>query len=170
MPVRATGRREVRDGADLLVLERTLPLPPGELWAAITEPARLAPWIATWDGDPRSGHVRVWMLAEGDDVAPAEYEVRACEPPRRLALRYAGDYGVWELELTVAAAAAGATVTFTQVVHDPEALENIGPGWDYYLDRLVAAETGGDPAAVDWDAYYPALAEHYRALATPSAG
>lgn len=170
MPVQATGRLERRDGVDLLVLERTLPLAPGELWAAVTESARLGRWIATWEGDPASGRVQVQMVAEGEDVAPAEYEVRACEPPRRLALRYAGDFGVWEIELTVAAAGGGATLTFTQVVHDAAALENIGPGWDYYLDRLVAAETGGDPAAVVWDDYYPALAGHYREVAAPLLG
>ena len=25
----------------------------------------------------------------------------------------------------------------------------VGPGWEYYLDRLVAAETGADIAAID---------------------
>jgi hypothetical protein len=39
----------------------------------------------------------------------------------------------------------------------------VGPGWEYYLDRLVAAETGGDVAAIDFDRdYYPAMQEHYR--------
>jgi len=41
--------------------------------------------------------------------------------------------------------------------------ESVGPGWDYYLDRLVAAETGGDLTAIDFDDYYPAFAAHYRA-------
>ena len=39
---------------------------------------------------------------------------------------------------------------------DPAIAESVGPGWDYYLDRLVAAETGGDLADVDCDDYYPA--------------
>jgi uncharacterized protein YndB with AHSA1/START domain len=163
---RATGRAERRDGVDLLVLERTLPLPPDALWAAVTESARLARWFASWEGDPASGHVTVQMLAEGEDVPPAVYEVRRCEPPHRYAVRSSDASGVWEIELTVApAGGGGGTLTFTQVVHDAGALENIGPGWDYYLDRLVAAETGGDPAAVAWDDYYPALAAHYGAVA-----
>ncbi|MGS0686750.1 hypothetical protein ACVBEQ_16665 [Nakamurella sp. GG22] len=39
----------------------------------------------------------------------------------------------------------------------------LGPGWEYYLDRLVAAETGGDVAGIDFDRdYYPAMVEYYR--------
>jgi uncharacterized protein YndB with AHSA1/START domain len=171
MTAQPTGRAERRAGVDLLVLERTLPLPPAGLWAAVTESDRLARWFASWTGDPASGRVTVQMLAEGDDVPPAVYEVRACEPPHRLAVRNESEYGVWEIELTVAAAAAGgATVTLAQVVHDASALESIGPGWDYYLDRLVAAETGGDPGALAWDDYYPALAGHYTAVAAGIAG
>ena len=57
------------------------------------------------------------------------------------------------------------TLAFGQVVHDRAAFESIGPGWDYYLDRLVAAETGADVAAVDFAAdYFPALQGHYAAL------
>ena len=40
----------------------------------------------------------------------------------------------------------------------------VGPGWEYYLDRLVAAETGGDVAAIDFDDYHPAQSDYYRAL------
>ena len=40
----------------------------------------------------------------------------------------------------------------------------VGPGWEYYLDRLVAAETGADVAAIDFDDYYPAQSDHYRAM------
>ncbi len=40
--------------------------------------------------------------------------------------------------------------------------EGVGPGWDYYLDRMVLAEAGDDPGTLDFDDYYPALAEHYR--------
>lgn len=166
MSARPTGRHVRRDDVDLLVLERDLDLPVRELWAAVTDSGRLARWFGTWEGDPASGRVRVRMTAEGEDVEAAEWEVRACEPPHRVALHRADAYGVWDVELTVAEAGGGARLTFAQVVHDPAALESIGPGWDWYLDRLVAAETGGDPATLDWDAYYPALAAHYRAVAS----
>jgi uncharacterized protein YndB with AHSA1/START domain len=171
MTVQATGRVARGAGVDVLVLERTLPLPPAELWAAVTASDRLARWFASWEGDPASGRVTVQMLAEGADAPPAVYEIRACEPPHRLAVHSSGDDGVWDVELSVAAAAdGGATLTFVQVVHDASALPSIGPGWDYYLDRLVAAETGGDPGTVDWDDYYPALAGHYTQLAAAIGG
>ena len=49
---------------------------------------------------------------------------------------------------------------------DPDEVESVGPGWEYYLDRLVAAETGGDPDAVDFARdYHPAMSGHYRPLA-----
>ncbi|MFB8385205.1 hypothetical protein [Streptomyces rubiginosohelvolus] len=34
-------------------------------------------------------------------------------------------------------------------------------GWDCNLDRLVAAETGGDPASVDFGEYHPVHKQHY---------
>jgi hypothetical protein len=47
---------------------------------------------------------------------------------------------------------------------DPTVAADVGPGWDYYLDRLVAAETGGDVAAIDFTDYHPADCEYYRSL------
>ncbi len=45
-----------------------------------------------------------------------------------------------------------------------EQVGSVGPGWDYYLDRLVDVETGADPAERDFDRdYYPSTADHYTA-------
>ena len=41
------------------------------------------------------------------------------------------------------------------------------PGWEYYLDRLVAAISGQDVAAIDFGRdYHPAMSDHYRDLFT----
>ena len=42
----------------------------------------------------------------------------------------------------------------------------MGPGWDYYLDRLMAAHAGRPMP--EWEHYYPALAEHYQELHVPA--
>ena len=54
MSTTATGRREVarRDDATSSST-RTFRAPIEYVWAAVTEPARLARWIGTWTGDPR---------------------------------------------------------------------------------------------------------------------
>jgi uncharacterized protein YndB with AHSA1/START domain len=163
MTATATGRHVRRDGLDTIVFERRFTAPIRDVWAAITEPDRLVRWIGTWSGDPASGTVQFRMTAEAEDAPETPYEIRTCEPPRRLAVHSVNDYGVWDVTLELDESPdAGTTLTFSQVVHDPATIENVGPGWDYYLDRLVAAETGTDVGSIDFEAdYYPALRPYY---------
>ena len=59
------------------------------------------------------------------------------------------------------------TLTFSQVVPDGpvggDMVASVGPGWDYYLDRLVTAYGGGDPGQVVFEPYLE-RSEHYRGL------
>ena len=160
----ATGRRERRGDATYVVLERTFRAPIEDVWAAVTEPGRLERWIGTWTGDSASGEVEFQMTAEGDDVPAEAHRILVCDPPRRLVTesRSGADPTVWRIELDLVEDAGVTTLTFGQRMEDGFPVDSVGPGWDYYLDRLVAAETSGDVAAVAWDDYYPALAEHYR--------
>jgi len=169
MNAKATGRHEIRDDHNVLVLTRTFQAPITDVWAAVTEPERMARWIGTWTGDPTSGSVRFAMNAEGDDVSDEAYEIRACEPPHRLVVHAADDSGVWDLGLELDERNGITTLEFTQVLHDPAILDSVGPGWEYYLDRLIAAETGRDPSTIDFDRdYYPALSGHYAGLLPPN--
>lgn len=59
---------------------------------------------------------------------------------------------------------SGAVIAFLQITDDPEKASAIGPGREFYLDRFVTAGTGGDPEAIDFDHYYPSMADYYRAL------
>lgn len=165
MTSRPTGRRGSRDGSSYVVYTREFEAPIEDVWAAVTEPARLERWIGTWSGDPASGQVDFRMTAEGDDVGVEVYRIDVCEPPRRLRTRSQtpGDEFVWRLELDLAEEGGVTTLTFAQAMDDPELASSVGPGWDYYLDRLVAAEAGGDVASVDFDDYYPRHGDHYRA-------
>ena len=70
---------------------------------------------------------------------------------------------VWVVELRLSEHEGTTTLRFSQVIDDPRTAADVGPGWEYYLDRLVAAETGGDVGAVDFGRdYHPAMQEHYR--------
>jgi len=161
-----TGRRATRNGHDSVVLDRTFRAPIESVWAAVTESDRLERWVGTWTGDPASGSVLFRMNAEGDDVKPETFTIDSCEPPHRISLTsdVEGEANVWHFVLELSEAGGTTTLTFSQSVPDAEMAAGVGPGWEYYLDRLVAAETGADVAAVDFDDYYPAQSDHYRAM------
>ncbi len=148
-----------------LRLTRSFAAPIEDVWAAVTDPERLERWIGTFRGDPEAGRVMFRMTAEGADAPEEEMEIRECDPPRRLAVTAHAGEDRWSLELDLAEQDGITTLSFSQPDLDPVAGESIGPGWEFYLDRLVAALTGGDVSAIDFDRdYYPAMKEHYRRL------
>jgi uncharacterized protein YndB with AHSA1/START domain len=150
-----TGRIEQRDGQHVLVQERTFRAPIEDVWAAVTEPERRARWIGSWTGDPADGSVDFRMLFEGEGHAAEQMEIRACEPPHRLHLTSRAGTEVWLLELDLTHADGVTTLTFSQPGVTKEQVGGVGPGWDYYLDRLVDVETGADPALRSWGDYEP---------------
>ena len=157
-----TGTIVERDGRHVLVQTREFRAPIEDVWAAVTDSERLARWVGSWEGDPASGSVQFRMLFEGEDHAPETMTIRVCEPPHRLHLTSQAGDDVWLLELDLTHRDGVTTLTFSQPGVTQEQAGGVGPGWDYYLDRLVDAETGADPALRDFDRdYYPATAEHY---------
>ncbi|MDT0212748.1 SRPBCC family protein [Rothia sp. ARF10] len=161
----ATGRRQDRDRTAYLVFERTFRAPVEDVWAAVTESDRLVRWIGHWQGDPASGAVSFWMTAEAADAPEETITIDECAPPRRLVMRSArpDDPNLeWRWQVDLAESDGVTTLTFAQEVGDTVLAESVGPGWDYYLDRMVLAEAGEDPGTVDFDDYYPAFVGHYR--------
>ena len=163
-PTHPTGRREIRSGHEVVAYERRFHAPLADVWAAVTEPDRLARWVGTWEGDPTDGWVGFRMTAESPDATAERMFVDECDPPRRLAVHSSTPYGDWYLAMDLEEAEGVTTLTFSQRMSDPAQAADVGPGWDYYLDRLVAAETGGDVAAIDFAEYHPADADYYRGL------
>ena len=161
--MRPTGVIERRDGQHVLVQTREFRAPIEDVWAAVTEPERLARWIGTWTGDPTSGSVSFRMTFEGQEDGDPMV-IRVCEPPHRLHLTTQVGEEQWLLELDLTHADGVTTLTFAQPGVTAEQVGAVGPGWDYYLDRLVDVETGADPALRDFERdYYPATSEHYAA-------
>ena len=148
------------DGRHVLTQVRTFDAPIEDVWAAVTEPDRLARWIGTWTGDPTQGSVDFRMLFEGDDHASEAMEIRVCEPPHRLHLTSRAGEEVWLLELDLTHEDGVTTLTFAQPGITAQNAGGVGPGWDFYLDRLVDAETGADPMLRTWE-QYESTGEHY---------
>ena len=167
MSIEPTGRRETRGSGEAVVFDRRFSTTIDEVWASVTESDRLQRWVGVWEGDPASGGVVFRMTAEGDDVPPEAVTIHECAAPRTLRMRIGGrddEADAGELELTLSEAGGTTTLTFAQSAASDHPVADVAPGWEYYLDRLVADLDGGDPASVDFADYYPAMCEHYRAM------
>ena len=90
--------------------------------------------------------------------------IRLREPRQRLHLTSQVGDEVWLLDLDLTHTDGVTTLTLTQPVVTAEQAAGVGPGWDYYLDRLVDTETGADPAERDFERDpYAATSAHYTA-------
>lgn len=148
-----------------LSLQRVFSAPVTDVWASITESDRLARWFGTWTGDPSMGRVLVTMNAEAAPIPPAPYDIHVCEPPHRLDVSAVDEYGAWRLVAELVEADGRTTLTLRQEDVDPGTLGETGPGWEWYLDRLVAASTDRPlPSLDDFDTEYMPLAAAYAAM------
>lgn len=157
-----TGFREDRDGTPYLVFHRSFHAPIADVWESIVDSDRLARWFGRWTGDPASGTVDIqWTAEEGQPTAT--YAIEVCEAPDRLRLHSVHDdpSEVWTLDLGLSEADGVTTLSFAQLVDDPATVTDVGPGWQYYLDRFEVARAGGDADSVVWGADYLSQGSHY---------
>lgn len=134
-----------------------------EVWAAATESARMERWIGHWEGDPASGRILFTMSSEGENVPAEEVTILECAPPHRFVADTRVGERTWHLRLELDHADGVTTLLFAQLLGDDD-MSSVGPGWEYYLDRLASVMGGGDASSVVWDDYYPAMREYYAEL------
>lgn len=158
-----SGRLVVTSRGVDLVLVRSLALPIEEAWAFISDSTLTERWFGPWEGDARTGgSIRVRMRFEESEPA-IRAKILACEAPHRLALHTDDEYGSWQLDLHLEE--DGDDDTLLRFVHHLDAdsdVGDVGPGWEYYLDLLIAATEGTE--AAEFDQYYPAMQSAYLAL------
>jgi uncharacterized protein YndB with AHSA1/START domain len=149
-----TGRLEGND----LVLTRTFAAPIDDVWTSITRSESTARWYGSWTGTPGTGNTVTIKMVMEDGAPESVAHIDACEPPRRLALSTQGKYGV-NIEITLVQTDSVTELRFVHHVTDRKLARDFGPGWEYYLDNLVAARAG--EKLPSFDAYYPAMQAHY---------
>ncbi|GIM96213.1 SRPBCC family protein [Paractinoplanes toevensis] len=146
---------------DDLVLTRTFRAPIDDVWASLTEPDRTAHWFGPWEGDAGPGRMIKVQMVHEEGKPWMDMTIEACEPPRRLSVSNVNDYGSWHLELELTEAAGVTELRFTHHLTEKDNPGEVGPGWEYYLDGLVAArENRPHPS---FDDYYPSMKEHFEA-------
>ncbi|MEU0688635.1 SRPBCC family protein [Streptomyces uncialis] len=163
MTPQPTGRLFRSADGDELILTRTFRAPVEDVWASVTDPERTVRWFGPWEGHGAPGRtVRVRLVFEEGEPW-SEVRIDTCEPPRRLVVTTQDDYGSWRLEIRLTGTDDGHTrLALVHHLTGTEGLGEVGPGWEYYLDRLVTSRDGGDPP--EFGAYYPAQKAYFEGL------
>jgi uncharacterized protein YndB with AHSA1/START domain len=146
------------DGRDL-VLTRSFRAPIEDVWASITESDRTARWFASWSGEPGPGRTIRYRLTFEESGPEGDMTIEACDPPRHLAVSTHDEYGTWRLEATLAEVGGMTELTFVHHLDADAKAAEVGPGWEYYLDMLVASRDASPTP--DFDAYPAAQAAYY---------
>jgi len=116
---RILGSLRSADGVGVVRIEDRYDTAIDDLWAAITEPDRLARWYGQVEGDLQlGGAFRMYLAA--DDIESTG-RVEACEPPQRLLV----SVEVWLSELR------------------PPAEDHPAEAWNYDFLRTEVAELAG---------------------------
>jgi uncharacterized protein YndB with AHSA1/START domain len=157
-----TGRLVPAAGGSELIVSRTFRAPIEDVWASVTESDRTARWFGAWKGDAAPGRMIKVQMGFEDGAPWLDKRIDACDPPRRLAL--SNEDGTMRIELLLSHTDG---LTELQLVHHLDPTDEIGaygPGWEYYLDMLVAARDDlPRPSVGD---YYPAMKPYYESLPT----
>jgi uncharacterized protein YndB with AHSA1/START domain len=134
--------RALPDGTGAVRVEDTYATDVDDLWSALTEPTRLARWIADVEGDLRvGGQFRARFTSSWAGTG----EVEVCDPPHRLVVR------TWEEgeTPTVMEATLTADGDVTRLVVEERGLplgsiSAYGAGWQAHLEDLAGYLAGRD--------------------------
>ena len=160
MTSQPTGRLlPIADGVDL-VLTRHIRGTIDDVWSSITESERTARWFGRWEGPSGTGSaIRVQMTQEGDDVPWSDATIEACEPPHLLALAVSDAAGGWRLQINLVDQGDWTDLTFVHHLDHTDGVGDIGPGWEYYLDMLIASRES--TPVPSFDDYHPSMCAYF---------
>jgi uncharacterized protein YndB with AHSA1/START domain len=158
---RVIGSLRAEDGAGVVRMEDRYATDIDDLWSALTEPSRLARWIAQVDGDLRLGgqfHARFtsgWVGAG---------RVEVCDPPRSMVAAFLSD----DQDESVIEAWLFDEGEQTRLVIEERGLPLgelalHGAGWQVHIEDLAAYLEGREQ--LNWKHRWTELAPTYSGLA-----
>ena len=169
---RILGSLRSADGVGVVRIEDRYDTVIDDLWAALTDPVRLARWYGQVEGTLRpGGEFRVYL--EADDIESTG-RVEACEPPRRLLVTsretdesYRKGQGVPPFDEAIEAtltAEGDQTILVIEVQGMPlDKIAFYGAGWQIHAENLAAYIAGREPG--DTEARWGELVPAYQDLA-----
>ncbi len=142
-----------------LIISRMFYASIDEVWMSLTKSAYTKQWFGGWKGQPGPGKTIQVQLAHEKGQPWVDVLIKECEAPRRLVVVMNDDQGFWHIELSLTELNEQTELRLVQPLSDLKLAGYVGPGWQYYLDMLVASREG-KPLPLFED-YYPALKPHY---------
>lgn len=168
MTVKPTGHYLTRPDGLHLAFDRLFHAPIEDVWYSLTNPSAMKAWIGTYTGRPATGAVRFRMNAEeeyAEDEGWMNVTILQCDRPHRFVADSTAPPAHMRLYCHLTEGGGMTTLTLAQYVMPDTDVASVGPGWDYYLDRLIAARNGAAMPA--WESYFPAFTRYYRELTVP---
>jgi uncharacterized protein YndB with AHSA1/START domain len=140
--IRILGSLRSADGTGIVRIEDRYDTDIDDLWAALTDPGRLARWYGDVDGDLRlGGDFRARLFSSGWEGAG---RVDACEPPRRLLVTTKGaDEPYVEVIGATLTADGGQTILVIETRGMPlDLIAFYGVGYQIHAENLAAHLAG----------------------------
>ena len=133
---------------------------PADLWSALTEPERLARWVADVDGDLRVGGTVSTTFVSGWEGSG---RIDVCDPPHRLLVTMEpGTDDETAIEAVLSAAGDGTRLVVEERGIALDGIAAHGAGWQAHVEDLASYLSGGGS---EWSARWAALAPDYEKLA-----
>jgi hypothetical protein len=138
-----------------LVVTRRFEAPIEEVWASVATSAGTAGWYGPFTRDGDTAHV---TMAFEEGAPEFDMQINDCTEPTHVELSSEGMH----LELRLSVVDSSTELAFVHHLTDPADAVIYGPGWEYYLDNLVAARAGSPLPS--FDGYEARLAPTYEEL------
>jgi uncharacterized protein YndB with AHSA1/START domain len=161
---RIIGSLREESGKGVVHVEDVYPTDIDDLWSAITEPARLARWIGTVEGDLRVGGA---FTARFTSTWEGTGTVDVCEAPHRLVVTTQDEDEIpTVIEALLTAEGDGTRLVIEDRGLPLEHYADHGSGWQAHIEDLAALIDGREPA--NWHARWVELTPSYREMLSSS--
>jgi uncharacterized protein YndB with AHSA1/START domain len=152
------GTLREEDGRGVVHVEDIYSTDIDDLWSAVTQPDRLARWLADLDGDPAAGPVGAKFTSGWEGTL----RVEVCDAPRHLLVSSTDDDGDGVIEATLVAEGERTRLIIEERgLPVPEYVAH-GAGWQAHLEDLESYLAGRERAS--WIDRLRALRPSYEAL------
>jgi uncharacterized protein YndB with AHSA1/START domain len=162
------GKVELTDQWPVIRFERQFAQPVERVWAAVTEPAQLAEWLAYADVELHPGGRFELQFHHRDEATKSLGQVTAVETNRMLEFTWYPDkLGDSRVRIELTPNEHGCLLVLTHAFPESYGIPETLGGWHVHLDALRAQLTG-EPYDLNTAPWRSVLA-HYRGGSSPPA-